>query len=77
MYQQNQYDMMARQRAPQQMMQAQNNNITMAQIHLSKLRQTYPETILYRQTQQDSQHRVPLKLSISPAPLYIKVTLSN
>ena len=50
MYQQNQYDMMARQRAPQQMMQAQNNNITMAQIHLSKLRQTYPETILYRQT---------------------------
>lgn len=36
----------------------------------------YPETILYKQTAQDTQHRVPLKLTISPAPLYIKVTLS-
>ena len=49
----------------------------MANIQVNKLRQMYPEIILYRQTAQDVQHRVPLKLTISPAPLYIKVTLSN
>ena len=55
----------------------QANNATMANIQLNKLRQMYPETIMYRQTPQDTQHRVPLKLQISPAPLYIKITLTN
>lgn len=54
-----------------------NNNMTMANIQVNKLRQMYPEIILFKQTPQDVQHRVPLKLTISPAPLYIKITLSN
>ena len=52
-------------------------NATMANIQLNKLRQMYPNTLLFRQTPTDSQHRVPLQLNVSPAPLYIKITLSN
>jgi len=52
-------------------------NATMANIQVNKLRQMYPQTLLYKQSEMDTQHRVPLQLSISPAPLYIKVTLSN
>ena len=37
----------------------------------------YPELLVYRQTPQDTQYRVPIKLSVSPAPLYIKITLSH
>ena len=72
------YDMIARQQ--QQQMQrggGQQMNATMANIQVNKLRQMYPNTLLYRQTPTDTQHRVPLQLSISPAPLYIKITLSN
>jgi len=58
-------------------MQGMNVNATMTNIQINKLRQLYPETMLYRQTQTDQQHRVPLKLNISPAPLYIKITLAN
>ena len=67
------YDMLARQRNTTIV---QNNNATMANIQVNKLRQMYPDTILYKQTVADTQHRVPLKLSISPAPLFIKVTLT-
>jgi len=52
-----------------------SNNETMMNIHVNKLRQMYPDIIVYRQTPQDTQYRVPIKLSISPAPLFIKITL--
>ena len=71
--------MLARQKQPQQQLgqQMAMNNATMANIQINKLRQMYPEIILYKQTPMDTQHRVPLKLTISPAPLYIKITLTN
>ena len=53
------------------------NNQTMANIQVNKVRQMYPDIVMYRQTATDTQHRIPLKLDISPAPLYIKVTLAN
>ena len=54
-----------------------SNNETMMNIHVNKLRQMYPDIIVYRQTPQDTQYRVPIKLAISPAPLFIKITLSH
>ena len=70
------YDMLAKQHVPQAQAGA-GMNQTMTNIQLNKLRQMYPDMILYRQTPMDTQHRLPLKLTISPAPLYIKITLTT
>ena len=46
-------------------------------IQISNLRRHYPELVMLRQTANDTQYRIPFRLSISATPLYVKVTLTN
>ena len=60
-------------------MQSNQNNETMRNIQVCKLKQIYPQTVLFMEdpSTKTQQYRVPLMLPISPGPLFIKVTLGN
>jgi len=50
---------------------------TLKNLQVSALRTDFPQMVILKQTEATTEYRVPLQLSVSPQPLYIKVTLGQ
>ena len=71
------YDAQSRQRRPT--VQTGNSNEFMRNIQVNKLRQVYPQAVLFNEDHQTKTqtYRVPFMLPISPTPLYVKCVLGS
>jgi hypothetical protein len=71
------YDALSRQRTDAFASQQQQAVVLQASASskLAELKQGYPETALQKQATHGTEYRVPLLLSVSVQPLFIKLTL--
>jgi hypothetical protein len=50
-------------------------NTNMQQLQVQKLTSSFPGTIFLKYSELGQQYRVPIKLTVSPEPLYLKITI--
>ena len=77
MYNQPNYAAYAQMGGQQQAMQQQQQAmmVNMRNMQMQKLMNAFPQTAFHKETANGKEYRVPIQLSVSPQPLFVKLTL--